>query len=72
MKANKSTPEPKDPTAAKRTAALKARLEQDGGGRMTVNLQGSQVRKLAKLIKAGVGADKSAVVRKLIDAAECP
>lgn len=61
---------PKDPTSAKRTAALKERLEQDGGGRMTINLHGKQVRKLARLIKAGVGADKSAVVRKLIDDAK--
>lgn len=62
---------PKDPTAAKRTAALKERLEQDGGKRMSLNLHGKQVKKLDRLVKAGAGEDHSSVIRNLIDDAKC-
>jgi hypothetical protein len=62
-------PKPKDPTAAKRTAALKERLEEDGGKRMSLNLQGTHVNKLNRLVKGGRGADHSTVIRTLIDEA---
>lgn len=61
---------PKDPTAAKRTAALKERLQADGGKRMTLNLNGKRVKKLDRLVKRGVGNNHSAVIWKLIDDAE--
>lgn len=61
---------PKDPTAAKRTAALKERLQADGGKRMSLNLDGKRVKKLDKLVRGGLGADHSAVIRQLIDDAE--
>lgn len=61
---------PKDPTAAKRTAALKVRLQSDGGKRMSLNLDGKRVKKLDRLVKHGVGADHSAVIRQLIDDAK--
>ena len=59
----------KDPTAAKRTAALKQRLLESGGRRMSLNLDGKRVRKLDRLIKAGKGDKHSDVIRKLIDEA---
>lgn len=60
---------PKDRTAAKRAATLKARLQADGGTRLTVNLNGEQVRKLDELVGRGLGADRSTVVRHLIEEA---
>lgn len=64
--------QPKDPTAAKRTAALKERLKAGGGKRMSLNLDGRRVKKLERLVKAGVGSDQTAVIKKLIDDADCP
>lgn len=61
---------PKDPTAAKRTAALKERLHADGGKRISLNLDGKRTRKLGKLVKQGVADDASGVIRRLIDDAE--
>lgn len=61
---------PKDPTAAKRTAALKERLQADGGKRMSLNLDGKRTKKLDKLVRLGVGADHSDVIRRLIDDAD--
>jgi len=61
---------PKDPTAAKRTAALVKRLQDDGGKRMPLNLDGERTRKLDKLVKLGVGANHSDVIRRLIDDAD--
>lgn len=60
---------PKAPTAAERQAAVAARLEKVGGKRLTIKLQAAQVRKLQKLIKAGIGANQQDVIQKLIDAA---
>lgn len=60
----------KDRTAAKRTAALKERLHAGGGTRMSLNLDGSILRKLDELVQAGIGPDRSAVIRKLIADAE--
>jgi len=57
----------KDPTAAKRAAELKLRLFADGGTRMSLNLDGARVKKLDKLVKQGVGADRSDVIRRAID-----
>lgn len=62
--------EPKDPTAAKRTAAVKARLEDDGGKRLSVKLLGRHVKKVQRLIEAGVADDQQAVILKLIDEAK--
>lgn len=64
------TKTPKDPTAAKRTAALKVRLQEGGGKRMSLNLDGKRVKKLDRLVKAGVGADQTAVIKRLIDDAD--
>lgn len=64
------TSKPKDPTAAKRTAALKVRLQAEGGKRMSLNLDGKRVKKLDSLVKAGVGADQTAVIKRLIDDAD--
>lgn len=61
---------PKDPTSAKRTAALKARLHADGGKRMSINLIGDRVKKLDKLKKLGVGDNHTDVINRLIDDAE--
>lgn len=66
----KPTSSPKDPTAAKRTAALKVRLQEGGGKRMSLNLDGKRVKKLDHLVKHGVGTDHSAVIRQLIDDAK--
>lgn len=63
---------PKDKTAAKRTAALKERLLADGGTRMSLNLDGASLRKLDGWVQAGVGPDRSAVIRKLIADTELP
>jgi hypothetical protein len=65
-----TNPSPKDPAAAKRTAALKERLQAEGGKRMSLNLDGKRVKTLDRLVKRGVGADHSAVIRQLIDDAE--
>ena len=62
---------PKDPTAAKRTAAMKERLQVDGGKRMSLNLVGKRVRKLDKLVMRGKGANHSDAINILIDDAEC-
>lgn len=64
------TSKPKDPTAAKRTAALKVRLQEGGGKRMSLNLDGKKVKKLDKLVKAGVGVNHTAVIQRLIDDAD--
>jgi hypothetical protein len=64
------TPKPKDPTAAKRAAALKERLQQGGGLRMSINLDGTRVKKLDKLVKNGKGINYSEVIRALIDEAK--
>ena len=64
-----STTKPKDPTAAKRTAEMKQRLVAEGGKRMSLNLDGNRVKKLNKLVKQGIGADHSDVIRNLIDEA---
>lgn len=66
----KDFPKPKDPTAAKRTAALKVRLQEGGGKRMSLNLDGKRVKKLDRLVKTGVGADQTAVIKRLIDDAD--
>ncbi len=60
---------PKDRTAYKRAAALKARLVEDGGKRTGINLTGAQVQKLDALVAAGKGANHSAVIIALIDEA---
>lgn len=58
---------PKDPTAAKRAAALKDRLEDDGGKRTSINLLGVHVKKLERLVKKKVGKNHTAVIQKLIE-----
>jgi hypothetical protein len=60
----------KDPTSAKRTAALKVRLKADGGKRMSLNLDGKSTKKLDKLVDLGVAVDHSSVIRRLIDDAD--
>ena len=61
---------PSDPTAAKRTAAVKARLEENGGKRLPVKLLGRHVKKLQAGMKAGTGDSQQAVILKLIDDAD--
>jgi len=68
MSSNKTAP--KDPTASKRTAALKERLQAGGGKRMSFNVDGARTKKLDKLVKLGVGANHSAVLNRLIDDAD--
>jgi hypothetical protein len=63
-------PEPQDRTSASRTAALKKRLHEGGGTRMTLNLDGERTRKLDALVEIGVADDRSAVIRRLIDDAD--
>lgn len=66
----KAPSKPKDRTAAKRSAALKKRLLEDGGKRLPINLSGDHVRKIQRLIAAGGhGADIASVIRTLIDQA---
>lgn len=60
-------PTSKDPTAAKRAAALKKRLQENGGCRMSLNLDGKSVKKLNRLVKSGKGNNLSEVIRVLIN-----
>jgi len=62
--------QPKDPTAAKRTAALKQRLRDGGGNRLSLNLNGERMKKLDALIKRGVCANHSDAIRHAIDNAD--
>jgi len=56
-----------DPTAAARAARFKKRLIAGGGKRMAINLDGRLVKKLDRLVKAGLGDDHSSVIRALIE-----
>jgi hypothetical protein len=62
--------QPKDLTAAKRTAALKQRLRDGGGNRLSLNLDGNRMKKLDALIKCGVCANHSDAIRHAIDNAD--
>lgn len=53
-------------SGAQRMARLKERLQQGGGTRMSINLEGGLVKALDDMIKNGFGKDRSDVIRRLI------
>lgn len=65
----KTKPPPK--TAAQRTARVKERLKEDGGKRISLNLEGVHIKKLEALkssdeFKKEKLANYAAIIRKLI------
>lgn len=54
-------------TPAERQAESTARLIKAGGKRLSVKLEGTHIKKIGRLIKAGYAPDQQAVIRRLIE-----